>query len=278
MKRLTEVEVQEILHEHGCELLSSGYKNNKSLITILCKCGHERITKFDYWKRCKQYLCKECTKNNGKNYGGANERRMNWKTEKAVRKKMERLWQNMKKYRTDFLPENYDKTINCRCCKRDKRLFLFSNQPVNTNGKQSYCKTCNLLHGTQRRKKRTSTQFIKKLLNSCRSSTNRRIKRNRGNMGFSLSICDIENLIVSQKNKCVYSGKELAWKSNHLNTVSIDRIDSNQGYIPSNIQLVTKTVNAMKSNLTEAEFLDLITCCYQTQTKKEKEKKANTVN
>ena len=83
-------------------------------------------------------------------------------------------------------------------------------------------------------------------------------------MYFNITVQDIKKLAISQNNKCAYSGAELFWNSNHKTTASVDRIDSTIGYIPSNIQLVTKSVNQAKSDFTEMEFWNLIRDCYHT--------------
>lgn len=41
--------------------------------------------------------------------------------------------------------------------------------------------------------------------------------------------------------------------------LSVDRIDSNKGYEPDNIQLVDKRINMMKQSLSNDEFIEL--CC-----------------
>jgi hypothetical protein len=73
--------------------------------------------------------------------------------------------------------------------------------------------------------------------------------------------CDIteeflEQLRIRQNNKCVYSGIEFSEEMKH-DKISIDRIDSNKGYTKDNVQLVTKAVNYMKQEYSEAMFLHL---------------------
>ena len=59
------------------------------------------------------------------------------------------------------------------------------------------------------------------------------------------------------------SGLPMTWmheglSSNHGSrrgtNISIDRIDSEQGYVPDNIRLVCDRVNKMKSNMTDGDF------------------------
>jgi len=256
-------EVNDLLKEHGCSLVGR-YKNNRTKITILCSCNHERITTLTHWKFLKQYLCKQCTPRPTNIYFKTNNNKMHPKTFQSRLKKMNYLLTRNKKYRTDFLPENYNKTIICCVCELEKPVYLFGNDNRKTNGKISYCKLCGQQKGRERIKNQTQIQFMKFMLKSCRNTTRSRIRKGRVNMYFNITVQDIKKLAISQNNKCVYSGAELFWNSNHKNTASVDRIDSTIGYIPSNIQLVTKSVNQAKSDFTEMEFWNLIRDCCHT--------------
>lgn len=44
------------------------------------------------------------------------------------------------------------------------------------------------------------------------------------------------------------------------NTYSVDRIDSNQGYVPENIQFVSTAINLMKSTMSDLETKFLCKC------------------
>lgn len=46
-------------------------------------------------------------------------------------------------------------------------------------------------------------------------------------------------------------------EAGQLNTVSIERIDSGEGYIPSNTILVCQAINRMKSDFGFEDFYDL---------------------
>jgi hypothetical protein len=81
------------------------------------------------------------------------------------------------------------------------------------------------------------------------------------NLDFNLTGAYLWKLFIKQNKKCALSGLELhfpkAWgvKSKTLITASLDRIDSNKGYIIGNVQWVHKTINTMKMNLTDSEFI-----------------------
>jgi hypothetical protein len=63
------------------------------------------------------------------------------------------------------------------------------------------------------------------------------------------------DLWVNQNGECAYSGMPLSIEVNHPHSVSLDRIDSNQGYVVGNLQLLSWTVNKMKMDFDEEEFL-----------------------
>lgn len=63
------------------------------------------------------------------------------------------------------------------------------------------------------------------------------------------------DLWSKQNGKCAVSGKQMAHKSGSLYTVSVDRIDSNVGYIEGNVQLVCQAINLGKGAHTNAEII-----------------------
>ena len=91
-----------------------------------------------------------------------------------------------------------------------------------------------------------------------------------------ITIEDAWNQFQKQKGKCALSGidiyldRSLSENYNKLNTTqtaSLDRINSSLGYIEGNIQWVHKTLNVMKSNFSE---LDFITWCEKVVNHKQK--------
>jgi hypothetical protein len=68
---------------------------------------------------------------------------------------------------------------------------------------------------------------------------------------------DLLELWNRQKGLCALSGYPMAYTTGDWYKVSIDRIDSNQGYTRNNRQLVCRLVNRAKSNRDNAEFIAL---------------------
>jgi len=91
-----------------------------------------------------------------------------------------------------------------------------------------------------------------------------RRKARERNLIWDLSEEYLWNLFLKQGGKCVLSGCDiiLTTKINkHGNidrtilTASLDRIDSNLGYIEGNVQWLHKTINIMKQSLSDSEFI-----------------------
>jgi len=76
---------------------------------------------------------------------------------------------------------------------------------------------------------------------------------------FTLTIEQLEELYVKQDGKCALSGLpiRIALTKAEDTTASVDRIDSNKGYIIDNVQWVHKSVNLMKQSLTDSDFISL---------------------
>jgi len=61
-------------------------------------------------------------------------------------------------------------------------------------------------------------------------------------------------LYKEQGGKCALSGQEMTFERYCENVVSVDRIDSNRGYVKGNIHLTTWWANKMKMDLTLDDF------------------------
>ena len=73
------------------------------------------------------------------------------------------------------------------------------------------------------------------------------------NLEFSLTIDKMWDMFMKQNGKCALTGEPISL--NNPQTASIDRIDSNRGYIEGNVQWVHVKVNLLKSNFSENEFI-----------------------
>ncbi len=108
--------------------------------------------------------------------------------------------------------------------------------------------------------KQSNKEYIRKnyIHHKLSQARNRIVKRG---LEFSITIEDIEKLILKQDNKCRYSN--IIFDPENKNySMSIDRINSNLGYTNDNIQLICSVINMMKNNLKEEEFLYIIKKIY----------------
>lgn len=68
----------------------------------------------------------------------------------------------------------------------------------------------------------------------------------------------IIELYETQGKVCALTGWTIGWPLKGLtSTVSIDRIDSKEGYLKSNVQLLHKDVNMAKQQYTQQYFLEM---------------------
>jgi hypothetical protein len=88
-----------------------------------------------------------------------------------------------------------------------------------------------------------------------------RLRAKNKKIDFNLDGDYLWKLFLKQKRKCALSGLLLvfpkAWgiKSKTNITASLDRIDSKLGYVKGNVQWVHKTINTMKMNMSDNEFI-----------------------
>ena len=75
---------------------------------------------------------------------------------------------------------------------------------------------------------------------------------------WDLTIEYLWDLYISQDRKCALSGMDIGWPEKGLtSTASIDRIDSSEGYIIGNVQLLHKDVNFMKQQFNQEYFIEV---------------------
>lgn len=100
------------------------------------------------------------------------------------------------------------------------------------------------------------------------------IKQNaiKRNLKYEVTPEYLWNLFLQQNKKCPLTGDVLVFTSENnasatrnLTTASLDRIDSNLGYIQDNVRWVHKTINKMRSNMTDEQFLSWCTKCCLNQ-------------
>lgn len=89
----------------------------------------------------------------------------------------------------------------------------------------------------------------------CRSADVRKLD-------FVITIEYMWHLFLQQNRKCFFTGLPLVFVDRYninctKQTASLDRIDSNKGYIEGNVQWVHKDINHMKHRLQDTRFIEL---------------------
>ena len=141
----------------------------------------------------------------------------------------------------------------CFCCKEAKELALFFKHNQTVDGYHSWCKGCCTAGNNRSRAKQNSTieGRAKIFLQNAKKSAEKRKQL------FEVTVSDIIDCWKEQKMTCAYSGRIMTLDAGQLNTVSIERIDSNIGYTYKNTILVCQAINRMKSDFELEEFYSL---------------------
>jgi hypothetical protein len=141
----------------------------------------------------------------------------------------------------------------CFKCKTEKSYDLFFLHGQTVDGYHSWCKSC-CKHGNQQSRNKINSTIQGRAKIFLQNAQKSAIKRNQE---FCLTIDDIVKCWVDQSEICAYSGRKMTLEAAKLNTVSIERINSNIGYTPENTILVCQSINRMKSDFDLNDFFDL---------------------
>ena len=76
------------------------------------------------------------------------------------------------------------------------------------------------------------------------------------NIEWALDIDTVTDAILEQ-NRCAISNRPFVYQTGHIDSPSIDRINSEQGYTPDNVMFVGSHVNIMKGALELETFIEL---------------------
>lgn len=181
-------------------------------------------------------------------------------------------------YTTKASALNSLKRGNCKSCKKDYRIARDEKQDLlldiykNEAGLWcSKCSGCGKEQAYTRKDHARSSSRAGWKCKGCSSYENKvrpsfhrefrladieSFEKNAAGRGFcwELSADTVPDLWKEQKGKCALSGIPLV---KHPRTWSIDRIDSDKGYEPANVQLVDKRLNMMKGAMAQEEFISL---------------------
>lgn len=145
--------------------------------------------------------------------------------------------------------------FECECGKTIEALA--------TRVKSGHKNSCGCLHDdvakSYRMDKNPSWTGYKEIRGAYWSSLQRGAKDR--NLEFSITIEYAWEIYESQNKLCKLSGLPLSLEFRDTDkkekTASLDRIDSKKGYIKGNVQWIHKTINYMKMDLEQEEFIRL---------------------
>jgi hypothetical protein len=109
--------------------------------------------------------------------------------------------------------------------------------------------------------------FIRNLMHSIvKKSNHKKVKKGKLNpvcLEVTIDFDCLWDLWEQQGGLCALSQLPMMHQFNNLCSISVDRIDSEQGYIEGNVQLVCKWVNLAKQRHSNEEFLGLLDTYYE---------------
>lgn len=148
----------------------------------------------------------------------------------------------------------------CLKCKTKKPLDDFYKNGCFDDGLTKYrstCKSCVLLNSVKIHKKTYGDKIKKKhssYKNYISTLLNHASKREKE---FNIDIQYLIDLYESQNGLCNISGVKMTYEHGKVATnISVDRINSDIGYVKGNVQLTCYIANIMKSKFLITDFID----------------------
>lgn len=157
----------------------------------------------------------------------------------------------------------------CRTCGIEKATSEYHKDSGKKLGIRNECKSCakQTSHSYYLKNTNRITDRVSKYSKSYIPRHSRKIDsklrnlfvkaRARKNKEFNILEDSLIELWDKQQGLCAYTKLPMLATSNQFNTVSLDRIDSNIGYVVGNIQLVCTAVNKMKQEYSPELFIKL---------------------
>lgn len=172
-----------------------------------------------------------------------------------------------------------DVVKTCSCCKVKKPLVEFGKSgKISGSGYKSVCKIClaeklrmwRLINPekakeqnriwTNNNKDKISDKNKKRYTNLTLDQKFAQLVKtasDRKRIKCFITVEHLHDVWQRQEGLCAYTKLPLSSEAHQLNTVSLDRIDSDKDYTANNIQLVCVPVNRMKLDYSEDQFIHL---------------------
>lgn len=151
----------------------------------------------------------------------------------------------------------------CFKCKESKLIEEFSKNRSTFDGYQKCCKECFSNYESVKKgyikKSYNLKNDLKIYLRNKTSGLERKCKVK--NLDFDLTKEFIYELYLSQNGNCYYTGLEIKHNigCHQYDSISVERLDPNIGYIKSNVVLAAFAINSFKGMMTETEFKNYLT-------------------
>jgi hypothetical protein len=150
-----------------------------------------------------------------------------------------------RKYMADYRIKNQEKLSQ-----QKKNFYINNHDRIRAESNEYYTSTPEIfLAGLLRRARNLSKNKIVR----AGQDKHRKIPHE-----FNLTNEHLIDLWNKQNHKCALTGIDLIHKWGYLASASIDRIDSDKGYVVGNVQLICKGINMMKNNHTQQETIDFL--------------------
>jgi len=150
----------------------------------------------------------------------------------------------------------------CFKCKQFKDVSDFSKNRSTSDGYQKVCKNCFAGYESVKRHYKNKTIKYKTTLKQYFSQKVSNIRRKSEiiNLPFDLDTDFLLDLYKNQDGKCYYSNIEMKHNIGvcSFNSISLERLDPNKGYVKTNVVFCANGINSFKGNLSMEEFKEML--------------------
>ena len=155
--------------------------------------------------------------------------------------------------------------LQCSTCNKTLPIEHFNKRSQITRGYSYHCKECTRqirAYAKNNNIRKYFVDLIRNAKNGCKK---------RGISDFEIDADYLVELCSNQQGICPITGINLTFVSGSgviYSNASIDRIDNTKGYLKNNIQLLCRSANSMKLNMTQKEFenfMDNMTSYWQNK-------------
>lgn len=217
--------------------------NGKDHYKMQCACG--KIQTFNVRYIVSKHFSKSCRSCSQKT------RRTNSGRKYAVGNKFQNLTIIAEPY---SYKDNLYYKVQCDC----GHIFRTGHSTLQRKDKGKALPYCNACFSSDKKSPKRNTMLTEHISKS-RYGAIRHTAIERG-IEFTITPEDLEVLWVKQQGKCALSNLPISLfislQDAKKHNASLDRIDSNKGYIPGNVQWVHKDINYMKCDFTQQEFVN----------------------